>query len=652
MAQAIERARSGAAGGAAAGEPIARRMAIDIFTRASAAGAVEAADLKGDATIFLIERAFVHLLGDPRTMLAFGPALAEYIGAHDKKPAATPVPAAEQKPAAEAAPQIAPVLAGLGLSPAMAQRLAAAGGTSLLADLRERFGLGERAMRRILTHIDQQQLARDRIIPALEELAAWIGDVRAQLTKPANVDADVRRLKAKAAAALADGDFEAAVEALKHVRRELREGRRRIEERLQDEVVALRQQMTEEARATARLAELALARGQNGEAADLFSEAALAMPSNDREGIWRLQLKRAEALYRAGETGREPRALTEALSAYNHAIRLAADGSIPGGLGVATLGLANTLFLVGEQEAGVGRLLDAAAAYRKAIGTIDRGESQLAWSKAHLQLGRTLALVGERQQAPAILRESADAFREGLSVLTAERNPGDFAAGQMGLGSVLLSLEEREGGQPLLAEAAAAFTDALAALDGAVDPDASAECQLNLGLAQLGIGEQQRSIEPLEAAAAAFRAAIAGYARDKAPRKWALAQMNLGNALAALGDRQGADGTSRLEESIAAYNAAAEEFPREVEPLKWAITQMNLGTALIRLGERRDKRKHWLAAAGALVPALEVFEGQGADAYADVTRRNLRRFHESWEQLISAPAGTSEVPPGRMTRAG
>jgi len=119
---------------------------------------------------------------------------------------ATPVPAAEQKRAAEAAPQIAPVLAGLGLSPAMAQRLAAAGGTSLLADLRERFGLGERAMRRILTHIDQQQLARDRIIPALEELAAWIGDGRAQLTKPANVDADVRRLKAKAAAALAGID--------------------------------------------------------------------------------------------------------------------------------------------------------------------------------------------------------------------------------------------------------------------------------------------------------------------------------------------------------------------------------------------------------------------------------------------------------------
>jgi hypothetical protein len=42
------------------------------------------------------------------------------------------------------------------------------------------------------------------------------------------------------------------------------------------------------------------------------------------------------------------------------------------------------------------------------------------------------------------------------------------------------------------------------------------------------------------------------------------------------------------------------------------------------------------------VPALEVFEQLRADAYADVTRRSLKRFHESWEALIAAPASPSE----------
>jgi tetratricopeptide (TPR) repeat protein len=665
IAQAVARAR--ASGQAAAHDPVARGIAKDIFARANAAGVVEAADLKDDVTIFLIERAYANLLDSPRTLYALGPVLADFIAARSpagvnqagtpnasvSSPGAGPAKSAAEPaaPSAGAARQSsAQALAGLGLSPAMTERLAAAGGTALLADLRERFSLNERAMRRILGHLDQQGLKPDRIIAEFEGLASWVGDVRAQLTKPTNEEADIRRLKSKAAAALADGDFEAAVDALRQLRRELRDTRRRIEERLEEEVTALRRQMTEEARATSRLAELAMARNFYAEAAELFSEAAVAMPSTDRDGIWRLHLKRADALYRAGERGRDARVLAEALAAYNLAIRLVADGSNPSGLGHASLGLANTLLLVGEQEAGAGRLQDAVSAYRKAIAMLDRDEDAAAWSAAQLQLGRSLTLIGERQQAPAMLREAADAYREALSGLSAARTPGDFAAAHMGLGAVLLALEEREGGTSLLAEAATAYNSALDTLDQ--KSSLAAECRLNLGLALLGLGEQQRSLEHLQASAQALRTALEGYARGEAPKKWALVQMNLGNALAAIGDLQGADGAPRLEEAVAAYNAAVEEFPREGEPLKWAITQMNLGTALIRLGERRDKRRHWLAAAGALVPALEAFEMQGADAYADITRRNLRRFHESWEQLISAPDGSAEPQRTRITRAG
>jgi hypothetical protein len=72
---------------------------------------------------------------------------------------------------------------------------------------------------------------------------------------------------------------------------------------------------------------------------------------------------------------------------------------------------------------------------------------------------------------------------------------------------------------------------------------------------------------------------------------------------------------------------------------------MNLGSALIRLGEQEDKRNNWLAAAGAMVPALEVFEAEGATAHADLARRTLKRFHEEWVGLLAPQPSAPVAPP-------
>jgi tetratricopeptide (TPR) repeat protein len=226
---------------------------------------------------------------------------------------------------------------------------------------------------------------------------------------------------------------------------------------------------------------------------------------------------------------------------------------------------------------------------------------------------------------------------------------------KMGLGSVLLAIEEREGGAPLLTEAAEAYRAALEILDQETDMERYGEAQLNLGLALLGLGEQEGSSSRLEEAVAAFRAAIEATPRVRVPQRWALAQMNLGNALAALGDRD-PTGTALLDEAVASYHAALEELNRDREPLKWAITQMNLGTALTRLGERKDRRRHWLAATSALVPALEVFETEQATAFAEMTRRNLKRFQDSWDSFIGLPAkeeapASATVPGKRIAKA-
>lgn len=639
---ALSRPQAGPNVAARAPDGASRRIAVDICARARSAGRLGKSGMRDEVILFLVHRAYAHLLEDPRALFGLAPAMSDFIT--EKHPIETTRPSLETHvPAPHAAAAHVPAARpdeGYGVSAPIAARLTIAGGPVFFAELQERFGLGQKAVYRILSLLDAQGVRPDDVVGRLQELASWVGEVRGQLMKPTNESPEIRRLKTEAATCLAEGDFDAAMAALRNVRRELRESRRRTEERLQEEVASLALQMAEEARATGRLAEVALARQDYLAAADLFSEAVLCLPTADRDRAWKFQAQRAESLYLHGADVGDAEVLGEALGAFSQVLRIVAENGDPRGLAQASMGVANTLFLIGKRETGSARLKDAATAYRKAVSTIRREEDARSWSSAQLCLGRTLAMIGEREDAVSFLNEASSAYRDALKELGAEKFPIDYVEAQLGLGSVLLALEEREGGAPLLAEAAQAFQGAIKVI-GKADPARWAEAQLSLGLALLGLGEQQGDAGRLAGAVDAFHAALDVYGRATSPQKWALVHMNLGNALAALGDRSG-KGTEQLEQAIAAYTAALDEFRRETEPVKWAITQMNLGTALIRLGERRDKRRNWLAAAGALMPALEVFEEQGAHAHADVTRQNLRRFNEGWDALIAPPPGMDQ----------
>ena len=623
------------------GDSIGRRIASDIMARARASGAFAGglsavpADIpiREDVVLFLLDRTFAHVVDGERRLLRLGTALSKFADA--------------QSPGGGKTSQGTPGgLAGLGISRSFMIQIEQAGGTSFLAGISERFGLAERSVRRAVALVDSQAGDGEGRIARLQSLAQWLADVRAQLMRPSNDDAEIRRLKTAAATALADGDFEAAMDALRLVRREMRETRRRTEERLQDEALALRTQMVEEARATGRLAELLAARGEHAQAADLFAEAAMALPRAERETAWRFNLQRAEALLQHSRERGDASALSEALAAYGGLVRQAAETTNTKALAEACLGHGDALFVAGERDPGGNRLKDAITIYQKAIQLLERERDQTSLMRARMALARAMARQGEREGSVEALRQAAQAFRDAAAVVSADKLPGDHASIQMSLGGVLLAIEEREGGAALLDEAATAYRTAIGLMDSEADSDRWGEAQLNLGLALLGLGEQTRSAPQLEDAIAAFRAAIEATPRVKVPRRWALTQMNLGNALAALGDRD-ETGTALLDEAIEAYNLALEELLSEAEPLKWAITQMNLGTALIRLGERKDRRRYWLAAAAALVPALEVFEQQGADDLAEMTRQNLRRFQDSWDSFLApqgASPGAAETP--------
>lgn len=610
------------------GNDLGRRIGVDLFGKAQAAGLLAPEGVRDDVSLFLLDRVFTHLTGDRARLALTKSAVAASI-----ETAAAPAAAAG---AAAQAPE----------------EKASDGDQAILARLRERYELSPDAQDRLLALVASLGVPHHQRLERLEAMAAWVQEARAQLLRPTNEDVDLRKLKMRAAAALADGELAVAMEQLKLVRRELRDGRRRIEARLEDEVAALKAQMTEEARATARLGELAAARQDFDVAVDLFAEAAENLPKSARGEAWRYHIARADALHRKAEIGNDDRALGEARAAYAGVVKLLADGSNPGGSALAHIGLGKALARQGASEAASdSRLADAAEALRKGLALITAEEETRQWRQAQAELGAVMARLGQGGEQVAATKDAVAAYRAARGVLDDEVPAAERVSILTGLGIALLELAEQERAPALLEEAVDAFTQARAAAPRGERPMAWALASMNLGSALLGAAEGDTGGDRLRGAIAALRGALEVLTPDHAPEHWPQASTTLADALAALAQREGdAEG---LVAAAAAYRTALGALDRGSRPLPWAIAQMNLGNTLIRLGELRDKGQNWLAAATCLMPALEVFEAEGAKSYADMTRRSLRLFHEQLEGLIAGPAAAAAAAPGaRLTKVG
>jgi tetratricopeptide (TPR) repeat protein len=612
-----------------AGNDRARRIAIDLFLKARDGNALATQKLSEDVALFVLERSFARLLREPQRLTALAPLLTEF---------------ASGTPAATSA------IAGGGASTVAAARAAASPvnrEAAELARIREKYNITETAEARLLALLDSQGEVGDSRLARFEALAVWLLEARAQLMRPANDDGELRKLKTRAAEALAAGDLAQAMESLKHVRRALRDGRRRIEARLEDEVAALKMQMTEEARAAARLAELAVARRDYLAAADLYFEAADCLPKSARDEAWRYHLARADVLYRKAKDEGDEVALGEALAGYGGVLKLVADGTNPRAAAQANLGLGRALHRQAESATGAARLGDAITALRKAVALLKVDEEPILWCEAHGALAHSLALSGQRARQIPHLREAVDAYRKAIAGATEDVPARSVIEYRIGLGGTLLELAETDKTANVIEEAVTAYTDALAGLSHADMPDMWAEANVNLGSALLTLAEANRDPQRLAASVAALTGAVEVMSIEKDRDAWITATMTLADALAALADTETAS-ADRLRTAIATYRRVLEVVDRAAAPISWATASMNLGSTLIRLGEQEDKRNNWLAAAGAMVPALEVFEAEGATAHADLARRTLKRFHEEWVGLlappVSAPVSTPVSP--------
>ncbi len=625
-----------------AGTDRARRLAVDLFLQVRESGALAEHELSDDVTLFVLERSFARLLRDTPRFAALSSLMLEFV---------TGV-AAEPRAAADvAAPATKPLTATAELPARREERSDRE--TAELKRIREKYEISEIAQSRILALLESQGVVGNARLARFEQLAAWLLDARGQLMRPTNDDGDLRKLKIRAAEALAAGDLTQAMETLKHVRRALRDGRRRIEARLEDEVAALKVQMTEEARAAARLAELATARRDYLTAADLYFEAADCLPKSARDEAWRYHLARADALYRKAEEDNDDVALGEALAGFGGVLKLLADGSNARGAAQANVGLGRALHRQAEAGSGTGRLGDAIVAFRKAAALISVEQAPSLWSEAHGALARSLALSGQRGRQVEMLREAVDAYRTAIVSAPSDVPAGTMVDLRIGSGATLLELAEFDKSPAVLEEAASAYSEALAQLSRTDNPDAWADASFNLGSALLSLAEAGRDAPRLKAAVTALSGALEVMTPERDTETWTTASMTLADALVALAEAD-TPGADRLRAAIATYKKVLEVVDRQATPIVWATASMNLGSTLIRLGEHEDKRNNWLAAAGAMVPALEVFEAEGATAHADLARRTLKRFHEEWVGMLAPPSTgpTAPAAPSHLSQVG
>lgn len=421
---------------AAAGSPNAvtpgARLAALWLAKATAHGALARAGLDPEVCNFILSEMLAIIVDRTALLSTLAPALLEH------RTSLSAVRPAASAMIASAAPQIAaaslpdetsalsnlsrprPVLVAPSepaqvQSPAHAEVQVQVPAPS--TDVQARHRLPEGALRRLQQALAQQPMSSEQRLARLDDMAAWLISTVAFLRRQTNEAAAQRQAKLDAANALESGDFERAMEQLKLVREHTRESRRRTETRIAEELQALRQQMIEEAAATARLGELALARMDLEVAADHFADAAGQLPANEAALELEYRQKQAEALAARAETTGDMRVLQSAAQAFRKCRSLlAASGDTRLRLRI-NVGLGDMLVALGvRSKADTIELEEAAAAYTDAIEAVDRASKPMQWALVQLSHAAALVELGERRDRQHYWKLAAAALMPALDV--------------------------------------------------------------------------------------------------------------------------------------------------------------------------------------------------------------------------------------------
>jgi hypothetical protein len=391
-------------------QPAGARLASAWLDRATERGNLTAAGLDLEISRFLLTEMLSVVVERTPLLSTLAPLLAEHRNGLAVERHQPPGPAAASpEPALSNLTRLRPVL----VSPP-ADHVPA---TAPSAELQARYRIPEGAARRLQAILAQQPMSAEQRLARLDELGEWLISTVAYLRRQTNEPATQRQAKLDAAAALERGDFETAMERLKTVREHMREGRRRTEARIAEELQSLRLQMLEEAAATARLGELALARMDMAAAADHFADAAGQLPSNEGGLELEYRQKQAEALAARAESVGDALSLQSAVQAFRRCRSLMTDAVDPRLRTRINVGLGDMLVALGTRTAReTAELEEAISAYADAVTGMDRASKPMQWALVQLSLAAALIELGHRNDRQRHWKLAASSLMPALDI--------------------------------------------------------------------------------------------------------------------------------------------------------------------------------------------------------------------------------------------
>ncbi len=287
---------------------------------------------------------------------------------------------------------------------------------------------------------DKQRQAR------LIDLANWLSATVEHLRRPSNEPAAVLKIKAEAADALDAGELERAMELLKVVRERLRDERRGTERRIAEELENLRLNMLEEAAATVRLGELAMARFDFAAAADFFADAAGQLPAKETGLEFDYRQRHAEALASLSEQTFDARVLEAAAQAFRTCRRLLVRERDPGSWVRTSVGLGDMLTaLAAHSKQPELTLEEATVSFAEAVEVIDRATKPMQWAVVQLSHATALIALGELRDRARHWKHAASLLTPALEVVEARGATDLAAAAREKLRTIAVGISEDAG---------------------------------------------------------------------------------------------------------------------------------------------------------------------------------------------------------------
>lgn len=492
-----------------------------------------------------------------------------------------------------------------------------------IRDLQETQRFTRKLIRALLGKLTNGDVPDKDLLGEFERQIDAIGPLIEEARRPSNIP-EVAVARAALDAALTLGDLDAADRAYEQAAITMREVKQ----------VAAR----EEAEFHAGRARLARAQRRWRDAERLWAVAAEALPPELKDEICTYWVERAIDLQLLGDRFGKLADIESAASLLNQSLKYWTPEVSATHWAMAQNSLGAALRTLGMRtggQAGLKALNDAVQAYEAALRVRTETSMPADWATTQNNLGSALQTLGVRTGGEAglkALNDAVQAYEAALRVRTETDMPASWAATQNNLGAALQNLGERAGdeaGRKALNDAVQAYQRALRVYTEADMPADWAATQNNLGTVLQTLGGMtagEAGLEALDDAIRAYQSALRVRTETDMPTQWAMTQNNLGNALQMLGGIDRGKATPRpLDDAIQAYQAALRVRTQADMPAQWAVTQNNLAKAEQASSALTRDPGPVQSAIARTEQVIPVFAAMGATAWVEIAEDNLAR---------------------------